>query len=142
MTNEDYLLSELKKLQQVIQEKDLFISALAEENKWLLGVYKENVEKDRHLFFISYICSYYKVSREDLESNSRKAPLPYIRQIISYVLDFHFGMTHQSISEILKCDRSTIATNSAKIEHLMHIDREIMCDMTIHRNWLRRLNKV
>lgn len=142
MTNVDYLLLELEKVKRVAQEKDLFISALAEENKYLLNIYKENIEKDRHLFFISYICSYYKVSKEDLESNSRKAPLPYIRQIVSYVLDFHFGMTHQSISEILKCDRSTVATNSAKIEDLMHIDKKIMCDMTIHRNWLRKLNKV
>jgi len=127
---------------QKVKDQEAVINFLRIENKALLPLYTATIPKDKSIFFISYLCSYYKFSIEDLKSGSRKGKLPYCRQLATYFLMKSFEWTRYEVKDFLQCDRSTIYHSVEKIEGLIDVDRIVLKDMLAHRDWLRKLNEI
>lgn len=125
-----------------LKEQDLIVDFLRKENKYLLPLYTCKLPKAKGIYFMSYICSYYKVSIEKIKGNSRQGILPYVRQISSYFLMNHFDWTRDEVKDYIECDRTTIYHSIDKIKGLIDIDRSVLKDVLAHRDWLEKLNKV
>lgn len=139
-------LQELKKdnsqLIKKLKDQDLVIDFLRKENKYLLPLYTCKLPKEKAIYFMSYLCSYYKVSLEDLKGSSRKGTLPFVRQISCYFLSNHFDWSIYDIRDYLECDRTMVIHNVQKIKDLLDIDREVLKDVLAHRDWLEKLDKI
>ncbi len=104
-----------KKDNQILLNKlkiqDSIINLLNKENKFLSDLYKEKPQKDRGIYFISYICGYYSVSLEKLKEDDRNGKLPYIRQLLYYFLYYHFGWSVPEISNYMVRNTGTVQTS-------------------------------
>lgn len=145
---EDLLLElqEVKKdnvnLIKKLKDQESIIDFLRKENKYLLPLYACKLPKDKAIYFMSYICAHYKISIDQVISNSRKGNLPYVRQISCYFLSKHFDWSIYDIRDYLECDRTMVIHNVQKIEDLIEVDRSVLKDVLAHRDWLEKLNKV
>jgi chromosomal replication initiation ATPase DnaA len=91
---------------------------------------------------MSYLCSYYKVSIDQIIGDLRITPLPYIRQISCYFLIKHFDWTIYEVRDYIECERTMVMHNVQKIVDLVDVDRTVLKDVLAHRDWLEKLNKV
>lgn len=60
------------------------------------------------------LCKEYNVDIDDLESRSRKMPLPTIRKYVAFFCYYYFMFTHEEIAEIINRERSTVTTHIAE----------------------------
>jgi chromosomal replication initiation ATPase DnaA len=125
-----------------LKDQESIVDFLRKENTALLPLYTCKLPKDKAIYFMNYLCGYYKFSMEDLKGNSRKGKLPYCRQVASYFLMKHFDWTKREVTNFLECDRTTIYHSIEKIEGLIDVDRSVLKDVLAHRDWLEKLNKI
>lgn len=128
----------LKKL----KDQEQIVDFLRKQNKYLLPLYTCKLPKDKAIYFMSYLCSYYKVSIDQIIGDLRITPLPYIRQISCYFLIKHFDWTIYEVRDYLECERTMVMHNVQKIVDLVDVDRTVLKDVLAHRDWLEKLNKV
>lgn len=128
----------LKKL----KDQEQIVDFLRKQNKYLLPLYTCKLPKDKVIYFMSYLCSYYKVSIDQIIGDLRITPLPYIRQISCYFLIKHFDWTIYEVRDYLECERTMVMHNVQKIEGLIDVDRSVLKDVLAHRDWLEKLNKI
>ena len=77
----------------------------------------------------AYICSYYKISENDLNSSSRKQQVAYARQMLMYVLRNHFNIQLQVIGDNLgDRDHATVAHGVDKIASMIKSNELIKND--------------
>ena len=127
---------------QKVKDQEKIIDFLREENKALLPLYEAKLPKDKAIYFMNYICGNYKVSFDEVMSNSRKGILPYVRQISCYFLSKYFDWSIMEIRSYLICDRTMVIHNIQKIEGLIDVDRSVLRDVLVHRDWLKKLNEI
>lgn len=65
---------------------------------------------------------HFNVAKNEIKSNSRKAPLPDARKIISMQLTKRMDLSDREIADLLHCDRSTVANAKTTGEELLSID--------------------
>jgi len=131
-----------QKLIARLKEQESIVDFLRKENAALLPLYTCKLPKDKAIYFMTYVCNYYKVTMDDVMGSSRKGILPYVRQIFCYFLSIHFDWSVGEIKEYLICDRTMVIHNVQKIEGLINIDRSVLKDVLAHRDWLEKLNKI
>lgn len=125
-----------------LKDQEQIVDFLRKQNKYLLPLYNCKLPKEKAIYFMSYLCSQYKVSIDKIVGNSRVAPLPYVRQLSCYFLLKHFDWTVYDIKDYLQCDRTMVLHNVQKIIDAVDIDRTVLKDVLTHRDWLEKLNKV
>ena len=80
----------------------------------------------------AFICSYYKISENDLNSSSRKQQVAYARQMLMYVLRNHFNIQLQVIGDNLgDRDHATVAHGVDKIASMIKSNELIKNDYEI-----------
>lgn len=76
------------------------------------------------------VCSYFKVSAEDLNATTRKQQVTYARQILMYILRNNFNISLQIIGDNLGSrDHATISHGVDKIASLLKTDESVKNDI-------------
>lgn len=78
---------------------------------------------------IDAVCKYYKISKNDMVSSSRKQQIAYARQMLMYILRINFNISLQTIGDNLgKRDHATVAHGIDKITNLIDKNNVIKND--------------
>lgn len=93
-------------------------SSLFEALEKIIPKMSENTDSSKIVFenVLNKVCSYYKISQEDIISASRKQNIAYARQILIYILKTDFNLSIKFIGDNLgNRDHSTIIHSIDKI---------------------------
>jgi chromosomal replication initiation ATPase DnaA len=138
------LQEDIGSLSEMLKLKEDIITKLMAENAYLRSILNDQYGPVRDEdTFISYICTYYKITHNELVGSSRKGLLPFIRQVTAYYLNEEYKKGVTEIGRKLQCDHSTIIYGIARIRTNTGVTKELLKQKLEHGEWIRnfRLNE-
>ena len=104
-----------------------------------LKVYIKHIEAAE---IVKVVCNYFEIGFEELESNSRKRDLVYVRDMAIYTLTEHTMLSLKSIGEIFNRDHTSVIHAREKVKANLLDDKYTFHERYLvdYGNILKRLN--